>query len=135
MVSDLAEFMKAYADEIGAKFWEYDKERSVVIVPVKHGRIQTVYGTIKSGDKYGGRTGIEFTTKVSPFDERVNTTELIKEQGNYCYAKFIIKNEELWVEACAYLETASEGTLKEIVKEAAQLADTWEERITGLDVN
>jgi len=135
MIEDLATFMKNYADEIGAKFWEYDKERSVVIVPVRGGRIQTVYGTLKTGEKYGGHTGIEFTTKVCPLDDRVDLLKLLKAQGDYCHAKFTIKNNEVWVEASAYRETASEGTLKEIVREAAQLADTWEEKITGLDVN
>ena len=135
MIDDLSKFMKKVAEEIEAKFLEYDQERSVVICPVKGGRIQTVYGTIKSGDKYGGKTGIEFTSKVCSVHDIQNPLDMIKAQSENCHAKFVVYNEEVWVEACAYLESATEGTLREMVVETAQTADTWELKITGLDVN
>ena len=135
MIDDLSKFMKKVAEEIDAKFLEYDQERSVVICPVKGGRIQTVYGTIKSGDKYGGKTGIEFTSKVCRVSDVRVPLDLIMAQSESCHAKFVVYNDDLWVEACAYMESATEGTLKEMVVETAQIADTWENKLTGLDIN
>lgn len=135
MIEDLSKFMKKVAEEIEAKFLEYDQERSVVICPVKGGRIQTVYGTIKSGDKYSGKTGIEFTSKVCKLEDVTNPMELIDSQSENCHAKFVIYNNEVWVESCAYMESATEGTLREMVLETAQIADTWEMKLTGLDIN
>jgi hypothetical protein len=39
------------------------------------------------------------------------------------------------VEGSTFLENVKEEGLKEIVKEVAQLADEWELKLTGLDVN
>lgn len=41
-------FSQNYAKEIGGEFREYDDKQSVIIVPLKRGRFQTVLATLLS---------------------------------------------------------------------------------------
>lgn len=128
------EFMERYADEIGGQFSEYDKSKSVIIVPLEENRFQAVLGVIKKNEKFN-KTGIEYSSKVCPFSDDIDCKQLVIENAKTCYAKFVIVDDFIKVEGSAFLETIREEGLKEIILEVAQLADEWELKLTGLDVN
>ena len=128
------EFMEKFADEIGGQFSEYDQSKSVIIVPLAENRFQAVLGVIKFNQKFN-KTGIEFSSKVCPYSDDIDCKQLLGENAKTCYAKFVIVDEFIKVEGSTFLETVMEAGLKEIIQEVAQLADEWELKLTGLDVN
>lgn len=128
------EFMERFADEIGGQFSEYDQSKSVIIVPLEENRFQAVLGVIKFNEKFN-KTGIEFSSKVCPFSDDIDCKQLVIENAKTCYAKFVIVDDFIKVEGSTFVETIMEEGLKEIIKEVAQLADEWELKLTGLDVN
>ena len=128
------EFMERFAEEIDGQFSEYDQTKSVIIVPLEENRFQAVLGVIKYNEKFE-KTGIEFSSKVCPFSDDIDCKQLIIENAKTCYAKFVIIDDFIKVEGSTFLETIKEEGLKEIIKEVAQLADEWELKLTGLDVN
>jgi len=128
------EFMENFADEIGGQFSEYDQSKSVIIVPLEENRFQAVLGVMKFNEKFN-KMGIEFSSKVCPFSDDIDCKQLVIENAKTCYAKFVIVDDFVKVEGSTFLENVKEDGLKEIVKEVAQLADEWELKLTGLDVN
>lgn len=128
------EFMERHAEEIGGQFSEYDQSKSVIIVPLEENRFQAVLGVIKYNEKYN-KTGIEFSSKVCPYSDDIDCKQLVIENAKTCYAKFVIIDDFVKVEGSTFLETIMEDGLKEIIREVAQLADEWELKLTGLDVN
>lgn len=128
------EFMENFADEIGGQFSEYDQSKSVIIVPLEENRFQAVLGVMKFNEKFN-KMGIEFSSKVCPFSDDVDCKQLVLENAKTCYAKFVIVDEFIKVEGSTFLENIKEEGLKEIIKEVAQLADEWEMKLTGMDVN
>jgi hypothetical protein len=128
------QFMEQFADEIGGQFSEYDQSKSVIIVPLEENRFQAVLGVIKYNEKFK-KMGIEFSSKVCPFSDDIDCKQLVIENARTCYAKFVIVDDFIKVEGSTFLETIKEEGLKEIIKEVAQLADEWELKLTGLDVN
>jgi hypothetical protein len=128
------EFMENFADEIGGQFSEYDQSKSVIIVPLDENRFQAVLGVMKFNEKFN-KMGIEFSSKVCPFSDDVDCKQLVIENAKTCYAKFVIVDDFIKVEGSTFLENVKEDGLKEIIKEVAQLADEWELKLTGLDVN
>jgi len=127
-------FMEKFADEIGGQFSEYDKSKSVIIVPLEENRFQAVLGVIKFNEKFN-KTGIEFSSKVCPYSDDIDCKQLVIENAKTCYAKFVIVDDFIKVEGSTFVETIMEEGLKEIIREVAQLADEWELKLTGLDVN
>jgi hypothetical protein len=128
------EFMENFADEIGGQFSEYDQSKSVIIVPLEENRFQAVLGVMKFNEKFN-KMGVEFSSKVCPFSDDVDCKQLVIENAKTCYAKFVIVDDFIKVEGSTFLENVREGGLKEIIREVAQLADEWELKLTGLDVN
>ena len=128
------EFMERFADEIGGQFSEYDKSKSVIIVPLEENRFQAVLGVVKFNEKFS-KTGVEFSSKVCPYSDDIDCKQLVIENAKTCYAKFVIVDDFIKVEGSTFVETIREEGLKEIIKEVAQLADEWELKLTGLDVN
>lgn len=128
------EFMEKFSEEIGGQFSEYDQSKSVIIVPLEENRFQAVLGVIKYNEKFN-KTGLEFSSKVCPFSDDIDCKQLIIENAKTCHAKFVIVDDFVKVEGSTFLETVKEEGLKEIIKEVAQLADEWELKLTGLDVN
>jgi len=128
------EFMERFADEIGGQFSEYDQSKSVIIVPLEENRFQAVLGVMKYNDKFK-KLGVEFSSKVCPFSDDIDCKQLVLENAKTCYAKFVIVDDFVKVEGSTFVENVKEDGLKEIIKEVAQLADEWELKLTGLDVN
>lgn len=128
------EFMEKFADEIGGQFSEYDQSKSVIIVPLEENRFQAVLGVMKYNDKFK-KLGVEFSSKVCPFSDDIDCKQLVIENAKTCYAKFVIVDDFVKVEGSTFVENVKEEGLKEIIREVAQLADEWELKLTGLDVN
>lgn len=127
-------FMEQYADEIGGQFSEYDQSKSVIIVPLEENRFQAVLGVMKFNEKFN-KMGIEFSSKVCPFSDDIDCKQLVIENAKTCYAKFVIIDDFIKVEGSTFLENVKVDGLKEIIREVAQIADEWELKLTGLDVN
>jgi len=131
---DFNVFMENYAEQIGGQFSEYDSSKSVIIVPLDDNRFQAVLGVMKHNDKFN-KMGVEFSSKVCPDAEDIDYKRLIMENAKTCYAKFVTVDDFIKVEGSTFMETTTEEGLKEIIQEVAQLADEWEYKLTGLDVN
>jgi hypothetical protein len=128
------DFMEKFADEIGGQFSEYDQSKSVIIVPLEENRFQAVLGVMKYNDKFK-KLGVEFSSKVCPFSDDIDCKQLVLENAKTCYAKFVIVDDFVKVEGSTFVENVKEEGMKEIIREVAQLADEWELKLTGLDVN
>jgi len=131
---DFSELMEKIANDIGGQFSEYDKTKSVIIVPLEGNRYQAVVGVIKYSDKLN-KTRLEFSSKVCQLTDSVDLKELLMENAKTCYARFVIVDDYIRVEGATFLETVNESGLKEIIEEVAKMADAWELKLTGMDVH
>lgn len=131
---DLNAFSRKYADEISGQYMEYDPNHSIIIVPVSGGRAQTVLGNIKTNQLYN-RKLITFSSKVCAFAPEIDLKSLLEQTAFFNYCRFTISENYLQVEAVAALENISEGAVKEMIQEVANLADQFELKLTGVDVN
>lgn len=132
---DLNAFMEDFANEIGGQYSEYDKSKSVIIVPLADNRYQAVVGRIKYSERYD-RTGVEFTSKVCPLSANLKLEELLRANGKFSYAKFMIDDDDfVKIESSVLIEDATPHLLKEVIQETAKTADEWEFRLTGMDVH
>jgi len=131
---ELTAFMKKYSDEIGGQYTEYNESLSVVIVPLSGGRFQTVIGSIKNNELYN-RQLINFTSKVCAYQSNIDLEVLLEQTAYFNYCRFIIKDGYIQVEAVSPLSSAYEDTIKEMLQEVANLADQYEMKLTGVDIN
>jgi hypothetical protein len=131
---DLTAFIRKYAEEINGQYMEYDPDHSIIIVPVSGGRAQTVMGDIRTNQLYN-RKLIVFSSKVCVFTSEIDLKSLLEQTAFFNYCRFIINENHLQVEAVAAFDNISEGTIKEMIQEVANLADQFELKITGVDVN
>lgn len=131
---DLNAFVRKYADQINGQFMEYDPDHSIIIIPVSGGRAQTVLGTIRKNELYN-RPLVAFTSKVCTFSPDIDLKSLLEQTAFFNYCRFIIQENYLQVEAVAALNNIAEDTIKEMLQEVANLADQYELKLTGVDVN
>lgn len=129
---DFNEFMRRFAEEIDGKFSEYDDKKSVVIVPLERHRFQTVTGVMKYSERYG-RHGVEFSSKVCPYEPDLDLRQFMEANNRFCHIKFVIVDGYVKVDASAFIEDMEEASLKEAIVEVARTADEWEYKITGKD--
>ena len=120
--------MQSIADQVDGSFSEYDENVAVLIVPVDDHRFQTVY-CYQEGPK-----GLRFITKVCEVEDHMPLVELLKESSNLLYASFYIESNFLYVKATTFAGGTEEG-LKEMLVEVSQIADKWENKLTGADVH
>ena len=131
----LGTLMQEVANEINAQYSEYDETKSVIIVRFDTGRLQTIYGTLETGEKFNNRMGIQLKSKVCEVPEELDYKMLLEESSMVNHAKFVIEDDYLLVEASVYIEAANKELLKEMILEVAELADKWENKLTGEDIN
>lgn len=125
--------MRRYAEEIGGEYNEYAPEYIIIIVPVSGGRAQTVLGEVRHNDLYN-RKLITFSSKVCPASTEMDYRALLAQTGFLNYSRFVILENYLQVQAVAAFENIAEPTVKEMVQEVANVADQFELKITGADV-
>ena len=120
--------MQSLADMVEGSFSEYDENIAVLIVPVDEHRFQTVY-CYNEGPK-----GIRFISKVCEVEENMPFKELLDESSDLLYASFYIENNFLYTRATTFVDSSEEG-LKDMLVEVSQIADKWENKLTGADVH
>jgi hypothetical protein len=131
---DVSSFLKNYADQIGGQFTAYNKEQSIIIVPVSGNRFQTVIGTIKKNDLYN-RSIVTFNSKVCDIQSSLDYKMLLEQASYFNYCRFVINGNHLQIEAVGSVNGITEADLKEMVQEVANLADQYEMKLTGSDVH
>lgn len=130
---DLRNTFRRYAEEIGGEFNEYSPEHIIIIVPVSGGRAQTVLGEVRHNDLYN-RKLITLSSKVCPASTDMDCRSLLTQASFLNYSRFVIRENYLQVQAVAAFENLAEPTVKEMVQEVANVADQFELKITGADV-
>ncbi|CAN5593408.1 hypothetical protein BH10BAC4_BH10BAC4_05070 [soil metagenome] len=130
---DFPAFMKKYSDQINGQYIEYNTSLSVIIVPVAGNRFQTVMGNVKQSALYN-RKVITFTSKVCPMNESIDLKMLLEQTAFFNYCRFMISENYVQVEAVSALEGSSEDDIKEMLQEVANLADQYEMKLTGADI-
>jgi hypothetical protein len=60
---------------------------------------------------------------------------LLEQTAFFNYARFVIRENYLQVEAVSGYDNAVEDEIKEMIQEVANLADQYEMKLTGADVN
>jgi hypothetical protein len=125
--------MRKYAEEIGGQYTEYDPEHAIIIVPVSGGRAQTVLSSVNLNSLYN-RKLISISSKVCPAQQEIDFRMLLSQSALLNYCRFVISENYLQVEAVASFENLQEGVVKEMVQEVANVADQFEMKITGADV-
>jgi len=130
---NLFSVVKQYAEQIGGTFTDYDHEKCIVIVPLKDNRFQTVLA-VTGTSKVSGKPRVYFSSKVTNSVDSINAKELLMQNKNFDYSRFIIDDGQLKVEASCLSDSATEDEIKLMLQEVAQLADQYEFRLTGKDV-
>ena len=130
---DLRTVIRRYAEEIGGEYNEYAPEYIIIIVPVSGGRAQTVLGEVRQNDLYN-RKLITISSKVCPAGAEMDYRSLLTQTSFLNYSRFVILENYLQVQAVAAFDSLAEGTIKEMVQEVANVADQFEMKITGADV-
>lgn len=133
---NLVAYMQNLSEEINGRFLEYDETKSVIVVPLKDGRYQAVQGAIKTLEDGHTRT-ITFTSKVCSYNKSIDLRLFLAENKNLYYSKFAVDNDFVKVEASVFVEflnAHNRNFLKQMIIEVAETADTWEGKLTGVDV-
>lgn len=131
---NLTNTIKAYADQIGGQFTDYDHTRSVIVVPLDQSRFQTVLATTQT-NPVTGREQAVFTSKICPFHPEIDLKMLMEQNATFDYSRFVLVDGYLKVEASCPSASASETQVQEMIQEVAQLADRYEYKLTGADVH
>lgn len=133
-IMDIASYLKNYADQIGGQYTMYNKDQSIIIVPVAGSRFQTVIGTIKKNDLYN-RSIVTLSSKVCDTHPALDYKMLLEQASYFNYCRFIINGNHLQIEAVGAVDGITETDLKEMVQEVANLADQYEMKLTGSDIH
>ncbi len=131
---DINSFLKNYADQIGGQYTAYNKDQSIIIVPVSGNRFQTVIGTIKKNDLYN-RSIVTLNSKVCDINPNLDYKMLLEQASYFNYCRFIISGNHLQIEAVGAVDTITESDVKEMIQEVANLADQYEMKLTGSDIH
>lgn len=131
---DINSFLKNYADQIGGQYTAYNKDQSIIIVPVSGNRFQTVIGTIKKNDLYN-RSIVTLNSKVCDIHPNLDYKMLLEQASYFNYCRFIICGNHLQIEAVGAVDGITETDVKEMIQEVANLADQYEMKLTGSDIH
>jgi hypothetical protein len=125
-------YIREYADHIGGQFTDYDQNRSVIIVPLES-RFQTVLAT-KQKSPVSGKDQAMISSKICEFKSDLDLKNLLEQNGNFDFSRFVLEDGYLKVEASCLASSATEDQVREMIQEVAQLADHYELKFTGKDV-
>ena len=130
---DLRTFLRRYSEEIGGEYNEYEPEFIIIIVPVSGGRAQTVLAQVRFSELYN-RKVIVFSSKVCPAGPELDYRSVLTQSSFLSYSRFAVVENYLQVQAGADHDNVNEAMAKEMIQEVANVADQFELRITGADV-
>ena len=131
---NLINTIKQYADQIGGQFTDYDHTKSVIVVPLDASRFQTVLA-VSQKSPVSGKDQAVFTSKVCEYHANIDLKMLMEQNGNFDFARFVLEDGYLKVEASCLSSSTSETQVQEMIQEVAQLADHYEYKLTGQDVH
>lgn len=126
--------VKKYADQIGGQYTDYDQSKSVIVIPLDRSRFQTVLAQTQKSP-VSGRDQAVFTSKVCEFRAEMDLKSLLEQNANFDYSKFVLEDGYLKVEASCLASSTSEEQVREMIQEVAQLADHYEDKLTGQDIH
>ena len=131
---DIMNYVQQYAEQIGGQYTDYDHTKSVVVVPINSSRFQTVLA-ITQTSAVSGRNQALFTSKVCEYTNGLDLKNLLEQNANFDYSKFVLDEGFLKVEASCLASSVSQEQIKEMIQEVAQLADHYELKLTGKDIH
>ena len=127
-------YVQQYAEQIGGQYTDYDHSKSVVVVPITGSRFQTVLA-ITQTSAVSGRNQALFSSKVCEYTHSLDLKNLLEQNANFDYSKFVLEEGFLKVEASCLANSVSQDQIKEMIQEVAQLADHYELKLTGKDIH
>ena len=127
-------YVQQYAEQIGGQYTDYDHSKSVVVIPITGSRFQTVLA-ITQTSAVSGRNQALFSSKVCEYTNSLDLKNLLEQNANFDYSKFVLEEGFLKVEASCLANSASQDQIKEMIQEVAQLADHYELKLTGKDIH
>lgn len=131
---NIMNYVQQYAEQIGGQYTDYDHTKSVVVVPITGSRFQTVLA-ITQTSAVSGRNQALFSSKVCEYTNTLDLKNLMEQNANFDYSKFVLEEGFLKVEASCLANSVSQDQIKEMIQEVAQLADHYELKLTGKDVH
>jgi hypothetical protein len=131
---NIMNYVQQYAEQIGGQYTDYDHTKSVVVVPITSSRFQTVLA-ITQTSAVSGRNQALFTSKVCEYTNGLDLKNLLEQNANFDYSKFVLDEGFLKVEASCLASSVSQEQIKEMIQEVAQLADHYELKLTGKDIH
>lgn len=129
---NLDKILDDYAKEINAQVIPYTDNKSAISFPISGVRFQQVIGWSKQTDQH---KLVEFHSKVCKFEKSMNFEKLLSDAASYTFARLIVKDDYLQVATAAVVDHATPELIKDLVKEAAIVADRLELMLTGQDVH
>jgi hypothetical protein len=129
---NLDKILEDYAKEINAQVIPYTDNKSAISFPTGGVRFQQVIGWSKQTEHH---KLVEFHTKVCKFTNELNFEKLLEDAASYTFARVIVKDGYLQVATAAIVDHATPELIKDLVKEAALVADKLEMMLTGQDVH
>ena len=127
-------YVQQYAEQIGGQYTDYDHSKSVVVVPITGSRFQTVLAVTQTS-AVSGRNQALFSSKVCEYNNALDLKNLLEQNANFDYSKFVLEEGFLKVEASCLANSVSQDQIKEMIQEVAQLADHYELKLTGKDIH
>lgn len=127
-------YVEQYAEQIGGQYTDYDHTKSVLVVPINGSRFQTVL-VLTQPSPVSRRDRALFASKVCAFSSTLDLRNLLEQNANFDYSKFVLEDGFLKIEASCLADHVTEDQVKEMIQEVAQLADHYELKITGKDIH
>ena len=131
---NIMNYVQQYAEQIGGQYTDYDHSKSVVVVPITGSRFQTVLAVTQTS-AVSGRNQALFSSKVCEYNNALDLKNLLEQNANFDYSKFVLEEGFLKVEASCLANSVSQDQIKEMIQEVAQLADHYELKLTGKDIH
>ena len=131
---NIMNYVQQYAEQIGGQYTDYDHSKSVVVIPITGSRFQTVLAVTQTS-AVSGRNQALFSSKVCEYNNALDLKNLLEQNANFDYSKFVLEEGFLKVEASCLANSVSQDQIKEMIQEVAQLADHYELKLTGKDVH
>jgi len=129
---DLTQLLKDYAAETGGQFNAYSANKMVIIIPVAPNRFQTVHAEVRQINK---QPLISFTSKICPAEPELNYQALLESVQRFSYSRLYIYEGYLQAESLvSAVNSPPLDVLKMIIQEVALVADQYEQKLTGKDI-
>lgn len=125
--------MSQIAEQVNGQCTVYDPELVILVVPVSGGRYQTVLGSVRTNELYN-RKLYNIRSKVCPVQPDTDYARLLEQAAQFYYSRFVISEGHLQIEAVAEAASVSVDAVREMLMEVANLADQFEMKLTGADI-